>query len=222
MKRWAVLVVLGYLFVLLTLTMPVLLAAFYPELEARELAKVFSSEIYWVFLVGMGLCQAVMLLVPVDVTFRRPTRRRSVLWPLLASGLMIALLAAGAMASIKEFITRDDDIPRAYGWAGIGIVFAIWLGWTLVFYRLNRRSDPTHVVTRQCQLLLKGSILELLIAVPTHVVARHRDYCCAGFMTFVGITFGVAVMLFSFGPGLFFLFAQRWRQLHPQLEGGVD
>jgi hypothetical protein len=52
--------------------------------------------------------------------------------------------------------------------------------------------------------------------VPTHIVARARDYCCAGFYTFLGIAFGVAVMLFSFGPGVFFLFAARWKRLHPR------
>jgi len=72
------------------------------------------------------------------------------------------------------------------------------------------------LLSRQCSLLLKGSILELLIAVPTHIVARCRDYCCAGFMTFIGLTMGVAVMLFSFGPAVFFLYADRWKRLHPQ------
>ena len=79
--------------------------------------------------------------------------------------------------------------------------------------------QPMDVVTRQCRYLLKGSILELLVAVPTHIVARARDYCCAGFWTFFGIAFGVSVMLFSFGPGVFFLFAARWKRLHPQRTG---
>jgi hypothetical protein len=29
-------------------------------------------------------------------------------------------------------------------------------------------------------------------------------------------------MLFSFGPGVFFLFAARWKRLHPQLEQAAD
>ncbi len=32
-------------------------------------------------------------------------------------------------------------------------------------------------------------------------------------MTFVGLTLGVGVMLISFGPGVFFLFAARWRRV---------
>ena len=72
------------------------------------------------------------------------------------------------------------------------------------------------VVTRQCRLLFRGSVLELFVAVPTHVVARVRDYCCAGTWTFIGIATGLAVMLFAFGPAVFFLFVARWKRLHPE------
>jgi hypothetical protein len=93
---------------------------------------------------------------------------------------------------------------------------AAWGGWALIFWRLSRTTEPRDFVSRVCKSLLKGSILELLIAVPTHIVARCRDYCCAGFMTFVGLTMGMSVMLFSFGPGVFFLFVARWRRLHAE------
>ena len=99
----------------------------------------------------------------------------------------------------------------------VALVVAVWVVWTLVFYRTGRNA--MGVVSRQCRYLLRGSILELLVAVPTHIVARHRDYCCAGAMTFIGMAFGVSVMLFSFGPGVFFLFIQRWKRLHPQPKG---
>jgi len=51
--------------------------------------------------------------------------------------------------------------------------------------------------------------------VPTHIVARHRNECCAGCFTFIGLTMGISVMLFSFGPSVFFLYAARWKRLHP-------
>ncbi len=52
------------------------------------------------------------------------------------------------------------------------------------------------------QVRIRYSILEMLSAVTTHVMARCRDCCCAGFMTFVGLTMGVSVMLFSFRTSL--------------------
>jgi hypothetical protein len=87
---------------------------------------------------------------------------------------------------------------------------------------MSRNTNPSVGLSRQCRVLLKGSILELLIAVPTHLVARQRTYCCAGFMTFLGLTLGISVMIFSFGPAVFFLYVDRWRRLHPQAEPVVE
>ncbi len=63
--------------------------------------------------------------------------------------------------------------------------------------------------------LLRGSILELLVAVPSHIVVRQRGVCCAPAGTFWGITTGLAVMLLAFGPGVFFLYVARCRRLRP-------
>jgi len=98
----------------------------------------------------------------------------------------------------------------------------LWCIWTVVFFQFSRNADPADLISRQCRLLFRGSILELLIAVPTHLVARHRTYCCAGFMTFLGLTLGIAVMLFSFGPAVFFLYVERWRRLQPRAESSID
>jgi len=44
------------------------------------------------------------------------------------------------------------------------------------------------------------------------VLARHRQDCCAPLATSLGIAAGLTVMLISFGPGVLFLFADRWRR----------
>jgi hypothetical protein len=129
---------------------------------------------------------------------------------------MAGALVMGAGLSILELLLRDDAVDGSSGWGIPGIGVLIWAIWSAVFYSVGRNSNPADVISRQCRLLLKGSILELLIAVPTHIVARYRDYCCAGVLTFFGITMGIAVMLFSFGPSVFFLYAARWKRLHPQ------
>jgi len=212
MKRWAVLVVFLYFLILVALTSPLHLVAFYPE-TMHDALWAFSEWIYWAGLGVMLVAQAVMLLVPVELSLGRPTTRRSVLWLILASGLMMGVLGAGAAMSIDEFIRKEMVVDTALPWVVLPVLWAVW---TLVFAWTSRDTAPMDIVTRQCRYLLKGSILELLVAVPTHIVARARNYCCAGVSTFLGIAFGVSVMLFSFGPGVFFLFVQRWKRLQPQ------
>jgi hypothetical protein len=212
MKRWAVVVVLLYFLILIALTSPLILVAFHPRATVSDALWPFSEWRYWSGLGVMLVAQAFMMLVPVEVSLGRPTTQRSVLWPILASGLMMGVLGAGAAISIDEFLRKQEAGEAVLPWA---VMLALWAVWTMVFYRSSRGAAAMDVVARQCRYLLKGSILELLVAVPTHIVARARDYCCAGFLTFLGITFGVSVMLFSFGPGVFFLFAARWKRLHP-------
>jgi len=97
----------------------------------------------------------------------------------------------------------------------LALLGIFWMLWAIVFLRGTRNDDPDSLSRRAVRWLLRGSILELLVAVPTHVVVRHRDDCCAPVATFWGIVCGLAVMLMSFGPGVFFLFVERARRLKP-------
>jgi hypothetical protein len=217
MKRQAAAVVLLYFLALITLTWPVILAAFWPAWSVDESRRVFSESLYWSFVAVMVAGQAALLVLPVKVASRRPTTRRSLLWPIAVSGLMMGGFVIGAICAVAELFQRDDAFNSSWiGWSAIGAGTLMWAGWTIVFYRMSRSAEAKDVVSRQCRLLLRGSFLELLVAVPTHIVARGRDYCCAGAYTFIGIALGLTVMLLSFGPGVFLLFVDRWRQIRPR------
>ena len=215
MKRWALVVAALYVLILAVLTLPVTLLAFAPQAKATDIAEAYLHFSFWLWLGVMGLAQAALLVVPVRVVSRRPMSRRALLWPVATAGLMMGALGLGAIYSLGEFVGRGN-VPNWFFWAGIGAGVVIWCVWAGLFYGSSRNAEPDNVISRQCRLMLRGSILELLIAVPTHIVARSRDYCCAGFMTFVGLALGISVMLFSFGPSVFFLYVARWRQLHPR------
>lgn len=211
--RWALTVVGLYGLILAAITAPLAAVAFQQPLW--DTRGIYVSWPFWLWLDVMIICQAALLVVPVARQSRRPVRRRSLWATALACGLMLGLLVFAAITSVHEFVTRKPlDDPGILPALIAGL--AVWGVWAVVFYIYSRRREPNGMVATQCRLLLGGSILELLIAIPTHIVARSRDYCCAGIMTFLGLVFGISVMLFSFGPGLYFLFLARWRQVRPR------
>jgi hypothetical protein len=100
-----------------------------------------------------------------------------------------------------------------------GIITAtavFWLFWGLIFYLFARRDDPQSLIKRCTRWVLRGSIAELLVAVPSHIFVRHGHDCCAPVATFWGITIGLSLMLLAFGPGVFFLFVERAARLRPK------
>ena len=215
MKRWEWIVAALYAATLLVLTVPAILLAFVPKIGPGEALKILAWWPYWGWLGVMFVSQFTLLAVPVRVAGLRPVTQGPIWRTVLAGGLMAGALAAAASLSIYEFIVRDKGHGNWFGWAALALGLVTWSIWAAVFLRMSRSTQPDDLLSCQCRRLFQGSVLELLIAVPTHVVARYRDYCCAGFLTFFGLAMGVSVMLFAYGPAVFFLFVQRWKRLHP-------
>lgn len=202
---WVYAVVAVYALIVAGLAlMPMLLPllepdSLYPPLIATTLALV--------------LCELALLFVPVRVASRRPVTRRSLWVPLLGSAFLAALLAFGGSFALAEWLggTINFDVVNFY--VIFGATGAVWLAWTLVFWALSYDRPPDAIAVRLHRWLLAGSVLELLIAVPTHVVVRRRDECCAGIGTGMGICAGIIVMLLGFGPSVAFLYYKRWKQI---------
>jgi len=221
MKRIALFVISAYAVLFTVLTWPILWAAFCgagkDAPNANDFLSVFKVPHYWIFIGILLLCQAGLLLIPVKIANRRPTSKRSIYLPIIVSGFLIGALSLGIIYSLNEFIQKEQAFDSEWGAkAAIACCVVIWITWSFIFCRLASGQEPKNIVLRQCKLLLRGSVIALLVAVPTHIVARSRDYCCAGVLTFIGITFGIAVMLLSFGPSIYFLYVERWRKLHPE------
>jgi len=113
-----------------------------------------------------------------------------------------------------SLVASSGDLTYLFGF--IAAVALHWFVWAVIFYRFAKADDPQALIKRTTRWLLRGSILELLVAVPSHIIVRNRNDCCAPFGTFWGITTGLSIMLLCFGPGVFFLFAERFGRLQPK------
>jgi len=247
MKRWAILTVLLYALALVLLTVPVLLAAFgnwgidkSSNTSLSDAIKIYSSWGYWLWLAIMMAGQALLLLLPINLTERRLPARRPLKTPVIVGAFLLANLCFAGIFAIFCAISADKAFDQfnlfalfstgnnqsgqpsgnnsGWGtiWTMILTVLIFWVIWGIVFNRFAKSDDPSSLVKRLTRWLLRGSILELLVAVPSHVIVRRRDDCCAPAGTFWGIATGISIMLLCFGPGVFFLFVERFQRLQPK------
>ena len=209
MKRWALLTVALYIVFLSLLALPMFLATREKDNPA-ELVSVFYVWIAPVLI----LAQAVLLLVPLAVARERPVKRRGILASGIISGIVMAAMTLLFVSFIFLMILgeNNDRWDWGGGWAFFAVLVGIlWSVWGIVFWKGYSSQDPQAFISRMTHWLLRGSILELLVAVPSHIISRRRDECCAPPITLLGIAAGLSVAVLSFGPGVFFLFAKRIR-----------
>jgi hypothetical protein len=167
------------------------------------------------FVAIMILCQWSLIKVPVQIEAKRPLKRTALWIPVVMTGFFMSMNLLGLWLSISDAFVGDAVLSPSV-WIGYLMAvtfFGSWISWGVVFWRMSRSTSVPAVVVKQNRLLLRGSILELLIAVPSHIVARNRPECCAGLYSAIGIWLGLSVALLAFGPSLFFLYAARYRKL---------
>jgi hypothetical protein len=215
MRRWGFVISLFYSAIVIGLLWPgVEVMAGRSWEEAYEAA--FSGVdlevltlVVWAMLLFGG--QLLLLFVTVDVSWRRLRPRQHVAAAAATVGFAVTLLVFAAARSLLAGIYGDDQpdlVERTMTPTGIFIgLMTLWVFWAVVFHRYYR-AVPARM-ERLLSWLLRGSILELLIAVPSHVIVRRRDDCSAPVATSFGIATGIAVMLMCFGPGVLSLYRRR-------------
>ena len=210
----------------------------------KDALAIYANWAYWVWLAVLVAGQFLLLLLPIDLSERRLPSRRKLKIPVIVTtfflmnlflaGLLSMLCAIfkeggfgifamndliGRLANALNHLppptnTQDSNWQSSLGFLVPVLVF--WLAWAVIFRRATRSDDPDALLKRATRWLLRGSILELIVAVPSHVIARRRDDCCAPIGTFWGIATGISVMLLCFGPGVYFLFVERIGRLQPK------
>jgi hypothetical protein len=208
MKRWAYVTVVLYGAIFILITLPLTYLAFIGTKTKIDIKAIAASGNIWAVFAIFLLCQAALLLVPVRIADKRSVSRSSIVTAIIGAAFMMAILLAAVVVSVGEIITEDPLLKFTW-WLSFAGLLIMWVLWGLIFWRWGKALEPKALIERQSRFLYRGSILELLIAIPAHIIARQRDYCCAGLSTFTGIVFGISVMLFSFGPGVFFLYAEK-------------
>jgi hypothetical protein len=209
MKKWGLVVTLLYALILVGLLTPAFLflaASSTPSLSDFKL--IYGHWAFWIIAGVFILGQFVLLSLSVDTSQRRMRPRTPIVASAITAGLFLMIITVVIVLASLLVVLGESKVPDlGTAMRLVGLFVIPWLVWGVLFYRFYR--DSTDPVTRALSWLLRGSVLELLVAVPAHVVVRRRHDCCAPGVTAFGITSGIAIMLLSFGPSVLLLYKKR-------------
>jgi len=217
MAKWAFVTVLLYICLVVIVFVPLVgWLAFLGDDDISNILEVYTVWQFWLFCGIITAIQALMLLFPVKTDAEAPKPQRLIWVPVVTAALLFSILVLGAVLSILMAIWGDDIFGDYFTLASFAFVLFCWIVWLLVFYRFYRGVEAKTLFRRITTWLIRGSIVELLVAVPSHIIVRRRNECSAPGVTYFGIAAGLVIMALAFGPGLYFLFRQRFERMKPR------
>jgi len=157
----------------------------------------------------IALCGIGLMFTPIRLARRRPIARGNVWIPIVASGCLAGFLAWGGALALLECLKIDEDWLTAVCVGG-GVV---WVAWSIILWMMCGTREPGAIAKWLHRTLFAGSVAELLVAVPCHIIVRRRGECCGGILTGTGICIGCIVMVLSMGPSVAFLYYRRWEKI---------
>ena len=212
MLKWGVVITVFYALIVVCFLAP--LAVGLPEgvTDPRHInfPDLYKDWVTWIPIAIALIGQALLLFLSVDTSWRRLKPRAHIFVSCLLTATLLALLTGAAILCLLSGVSKDYSVNllNTTGlYATLGCWLGIWAAWAIVFYLYGRNSSA--LMTRALSWLLKGSVLELLIAVPAHIIVRRRHDCSAPVVTSFGIITGLAIMLMSFGPSVLLLYKKR-------------
>jgi hypothetical protein len=220
MRKWGIVISVSYALILLVLIVPGFAFLAEPHSTGPEfwqtVTEAYQTLIVWIS-VGIFLTgQALLLFLSVDTSFKRLKPRAHILVSCTVAAILMAILTAAGVWSLGFGVAGTSFGKTYFPTDGIilGFCGGLWVFWGILFFLYLQNSSTA--VTRLVSWLLKGSILELLIAVPCHIIVRRRAECSAPIVTSFGIATGLAIMLLAFGPSVLFLYKKRLDSYSPR------
>jgi hypothetical protein len=210
MRKWGIVISISYALILLCLILPgfIFLSGLFHDSGSwrRALSEALQTPIVLLPLGIFFFGEVLLLFLSVDTSFRHLKPRAHILVSCTVTAILMALLTAAGVWSLGFGLAGENWGKTYFPTDGIvwGFCGGLWVFWGILFYAYFRNSSTA--VNRLVSWLLKGSVLELLIAVPCHVIVRRRNDCSAPMVTSFGIATGIAIMLLSFGPSVLFLY----------------
>ena len=205
MRKWGIIITTFYALIVVILIIPGLLVTWGVS-SWSALLDIYRHWLPWVCIGILIGGQAALLLVSVDTSWKRLKPRQHIWISIATVALLSGILTFAVISSLFAAVYGDEP---SEGYQFLMWWFGLWLLWGVVFFLYAERLSQWG--NRAAGWLIKGSVLELLVAISCHVIVRQRHDCSAPAVTSFGIASGMAIMLLAFGPSVLILYNKRMK-----------
>ena len=155
-------------------------------------------------------CQLLFIFGSGTIELCRPIKKKRLLIPVVVASMMLSILFLGLGMSLIEFFRLKS--VDSFNQLLIVLTGVSWFFWGWFFFVNYRTKERYQVLAQLTKAVLGGNLIQLLIVIPVFLVVRQRPGCFAGLLTSMGLSAGICVMIWAFGPGIVLLFLREKRQ----------
>lgn len=216
--KWPIFILIAYFVINILVIFGITKIAFYDEHVNVIDAIPFTLIVAFVLI----LCQVFLFDIKVDMVDKRPVPKRKITTASIFVGLLMAVMTFTAFILLLIVGTSKDGPHIGQDYENLWFIFLIvlfgasWFFWAWGFIATYKNNIPGDFMRKTVARLMAGSVMELIIAVPSHIYFRQRGDCCAPLFSYFGIVMGTTVLLFAFGPGIVFLYLKRMNDKRPK------
>jgi hypothetical protein len=150
---------------------------------------------------------------------REPARPWKLTFSIAVFAVATGLAAWGTVAACLQLVDRIDassgrqGLPIVSGTLAAAVLSASWLFWLGAGWVLARGVPRETALGRMITLVLAGSWIEFMVALPVELVTRDRTKDCpCGSGSWVALVSAGPLLLWSIGPGIFLLYRFEWQR----------
>lgn len=213
-KHWPIWIMIAYAIINILLVIGLAMLSFYTGENTIRIKDFFPLAI--IISAVLLFCQYFLFHLKIEIEEKRPVPKRKITWVSILLALLMAALTFTAFIVLFFLILGEKSKGSSVSGLTMMITlfilfFGSWFFWAYFFLAKYMGNLPGKFMKKTISTLLAGSVLELIIAIPSHVIMRSRGDCCAPAFSYFGIMLGTTVLLFSFGPGILFLYLKRMK-----------
>ncbi len=214
MKKWALPVVALYVGFFLLAILPYILTEVYIALAYKGQYNLFVLDIwaiqhqiqFWILCGLLLVSQIFLLSCPHGTANRRTVARPAVLSLTIATVLLSFILL---VAMLSWFIYAAWGSLFYWTSFALALVAVNWAVWLWIFAKLHAPGTGNSFVRWIENRLSQGNILKFLVTELQTAFAGRREISRANGIAVIPVAAGAAVMVFVYGPGISYLFADN-------------